>query len=40
MSNKDVLKFNQIFEMPAIEFMNYVQYLHDVDKAAMRTQSE
>ena len=28
-SGKDFLKYKQVFELPAVEFMNYVQYLSD-----------
>ena len=28
-SGKDFLKFDQVFDLPAVAFMNYVQYLND-----------
>lgn len=33
MAGKDVLKWPQVFELNSVEFLNYVQYLNDLDKA-------
>ena len=33
MANKDVLKFDAIFEMKAVEFLNYALLIHDILEA-------
>jgi hypothetical protein len=33
MANKDVLKFEAIFAMKAVEFLNYAMLIHDILEA-------
>ena len=36
MANKDVLKFDAIFAMKAVEFLNYALLIHDILQAEYR----